>query len=155
MVAAARGIVGASLGATVATTPLVAGLSGLVSWVGPLANLIAVPIAAALTVVMLLAAVAAVAIPPLAGALTYVGGWLARVLVATSSWLGEQPWAAYKGEPWPAEAVVASYAAIVAGLLVVAAARRRRALRERSDPPDDGAEPSSPGGADAGPDAGA
>jgi competence protein ComEC len=134
---AARSIAGASLGATVATTPLVAGLSGLVSWVGPLANLIAVPIAGALTVVMLLAAVFAFAVPALGGGLTYVGGWMARALVGTSSWLGDQPWAAHKGDPWPTWLVIAAYGAIAAGLLVASSIRRRRMARGRSEPSHD------------------
>jgi competence protein ComEC len=67
--------------AGVATAPLVAGLSGLVSPVSLPANLLAAPAVPAATVLGLLAALAGAVLPPAADALVWLAGWPVRWLV--------------------------------------------------------------------------
>ncbi|SFL00935.1 competence protein ComEC [Geodermatophilus ruber] len=67
--------------AGVATAPLIAGLSGLVSLASLPANLLAAPAVPPATILGLLAALVAVAVPPLADALVWLAGWPVRWLV--------------------------------------------------------------------------
>ncbi|WP_231502549.1 ComEC/Rec2 family competence protein [Blastococcus sp. URHD0036] len=79
--------VAVSAAAGLATAPLVAGLSGLVSLVSLPANLLAAPAVAPATVLGLLAAVVGPVAAPLADCLTWLAGWPVRwlVLVARSA----------------------------------------------------------------------
>jgi competence protein ComEC len=67
--------------AGLATAPLVAGLSGLLSPVSLPANLLAAPAVAPATVLGLLAALVHPVVPPLADALVWLAGWPVRWLV--------------------------------------------------------------------------
>ncbi|RBY83206.1 ComEC/Rec2 family competence protein [Blastococcus sp. TF02A-26] len=79
--------VAVSAAAGLATAPLVAGLSGIVSLVSLPANLLAAPAVPPATVLGLLAAVAGPVAAPLADCLTWLAGWPVRwlVLVARSA----------------------------------------------------------------------
>jgi competence protein ComEC len=70
--------------AGLATAPLVAGLSGMVSPVSFPANLLAAPAVAPATVLGLLAAPCAVLVPPLGDALVWLAGWPTRWLVGVA-----------------------------------------------------------------------
>jgi competence protein ComEC len=70
--------------AGLATAPLVAGLSGLVSPVSLPANLFAAPAVAPATVLGLLAAVTVPVVPPLGEALVWLAGWPVRWLVVVA-----------------------------------------------------------------------
>ncbi|RBY94741.1 ComEC/Rec2 family competence protein [Blastococcus sp. TBT05-19] len=76
--------VAVSAAAGLATAPLIAGLNGTVSLVSLPANLLAAPAVAPATVLGLLAAGAAVVVPPLGDVLVWLAGWPVRwvVLVA-------------------------------------------------------------------------
>ncbi len=102
-----------SLGASLATTPIVAGAFGMVSFAGPLANLVAVPLAGVLTLLMFISTPLGFALPPVARALNLVSGWIAELIARTSVAVGEQPWAAYQGERWPDWLVALSYAMLI------------------------------------------
>ncbi|SDY92994.1 competence protein ComEC [Geodermatophilus africanus] len=85
--------------AGLATAPLVAGLSGLVSPVSLPANLLAAPAVAPATVLGLLAALALPVVPPLGEALVWVAGWPARWLVVVAQRAAALPEGA---TGWPA-----------------------------------------------------
>jgi competence protein ComEC len=85
--------------AGLATAPLVAGLSGLVSLVSLPANLLAAPAVAPATVLGLLATVAGPVAFPLADGLTWAAGWPVRWLVLVAQEAAALPDAATS---WPA-----------------------------------------------------
>ncbi|RBY76121.1 ComEC/Rec2 family competence protein [Geodermatophilus sp. TF02-6] len=98
--------------AGIATAPLVAGLSGLVSPVSLPANLLAAPAVPAATVLGLLAAPAAV-LPPLGDALVWLAGWPVRWLVLVAERAAALPDGA---TGWPA----GTRGAVLLTLLVLA-----------------------------------
>jgi competence protein ComEC len=108
-------LLAASVGATLATTPLIARTFGTVSVIGPLANLLVVPPAAVLTALMFVSAPLAVVAPPLAQLLNTAGGWLAEAVLWCSETAGSQPWACVGGNPWPWWWVLASYLVLAGG----------------------------------------
>ncbi|WP_104524762.1 ComEC/Rec2 family competence protein, partial [Blastococcus atacamensis] len=73
--------VAVSAAAGLATAPVVAGLNGTVSLVSLPANLLAAPAVAPATVLGLLAAGAAVVVPPLGSVLVWLAGWPVRWVV--------------------------------------------------------------------------
>ncbi len=85
--------------AGLATAPLVAGLSGLVSPVSLPANLLAAPAVAPATVLGLLAALVGPVVPPAGDALVWLAGWPVRWLVAVARTAAGLPDAA---TGWPA-----------------------------------------------------
>jgi competence protein ComEC len=87
--------------AGLATAPLVAGLSGLVSPVSLPANLLAAPAVAPATVLGLLAALAVPVLPPLGDALVWLAGWPVRWLVVVAQRAAALPDGA---TGWPAGA---------------------------------------------------
>lgn len=113
----------ASLGASLATTPLIARTFGTVSVVGPLASLFVVPPAIALTVLMFVSAPLALVAPPLAQLLNSLASWLAEAVLYCSALAGSQPWACLRGDPWPWWWLMVSYLAL--GSLAAAGLRWR------------------------------
>ena len=87
-----------SAAAGLATAPLVAALSGVVSLVSLPANLLAAPAVAPATVLGLLAAVVSPVAPPLATALAWLAGWPVRWLVLVAERAAALPDAA---TGWP------------------------------------------------------
>ncbi|SNS64269.1 competence protein ComEC [Geodermatophilus saharensis] len=113
--------------AGVATAPLVAGLSGLVSPVSLPANLLAAPAVAPATVLGLLAALVGAVVPPAGDVLVWVAGWPVRWLVAVARTAAALPDGA---TGWPAGtrgALLLTAVVLVAGL-VLCRYRRLRAL---------------------------
>ncbi|MGY1665565.1 ComEC/Rec2 family competence protein [Geodermatophilus sp. SYSU D00696] len=113
--------------AGLATAPLVAGLSGLVSPVSLPANLLAAPAVAPATVFGLLAALVGPVAPPAGDALVWVAGWPVRWLVAVARTAAGLPDAA---TGWPAgtRGALLLTALLVAAGLVLWRSRRLRAL---------------------------
>ncbi|TFV61897.1 ComEC/Rec2 family competence protein [Geodermatophilus sp. DF01-2] len=104
--------------AGLATAPLVAGLSGLVSPVSFPANLLAAPAVAPATVLGLLAAISAAVVPPLGDALVWLAGWPVRWLVVVAQRAAALPDGA---TGWPAGtrgAVLLTVLLLVAGWLL-------------------------------------
>jgi competence protein ComEC len=101
--------------AGLATAPLVAGLSGLVSLVSLPANLLAAPAVAPATVLGLLATLAGAVVPPAGDALVWLAGWPVRWLVAVARTAAGLPDAA---TGWPAGT---GGALLLTAVLVVAA----------------------------------
>nr|WP_143425130.1 ComEC/Rec2 family competence protein [Geodermatophilus pulveris] len=104
--------------AGLATAPLVAGLSGLVSPVSLPVNLLAAPAVAPATVLGLLAALAVPVLPPLGEALVWAAGWPVRWLVAVAQGAAALPDAA---TGWPAGvrgAVLLTVLLVAAGWLL-------------------------------------
>jgi len=122
--ACAHAIVASSFGASLATTPLIAGVWGTVSLAGPVANLVAVPLACFLTLLMFVSAPLGFVCPPAARVVNQAGAWLADAVVGVSGAVGGQPWAAVTGQRWPAWAVAAAY--LVLAVAAVWLLRRRR-----------------------------
>ncbi len=113
--------------AGLATAPLVAGLSGLVSPVSLPANLLAAPAVAPATVLGLLAALAGAVVPPAGDALVWLAGWPVRWLVTVARTAAGLPDAA---TGWPAGtrgALLLTGVLVVTGLLLWRS-RRLRAL---------------------------
>lgn len=113
--------------AGLATAPLVAGLSGLVSPVSLPANLLAAPAVPPATVLGLLAALAGAVVPPLGDTLTWLAGWPVRWLVAVARVAAGLPDGAVG---WPAGtrgALLLTALLLAAGLLMWRF-RRLRAL---------------------------
>ena len=103
--------------AQLATQPVVTAISGQVSIVGVLANLVAAPLVGPATVLGFAAAAVSVLVPPLAVALGWVGGGFAQVLC----------WLAHGASGFPGAAVVwpaspAGLALLVVGCAVLALA---------------------------------
>jgi competence protein ComEC len=103
--------------AQVATQPVVTAISGQISVVGVLANLLAAPLVGPATVLGFAAAAVSVVVPPIAAVLAWAGGGFAQVLC----WLAH----ACAGLPgsavvWPASP--AGLALVASGCLVVALA---------------------------------
>lgn len=108
------------------TAPVVAGLSGQVSLVAVVANLLAGPAVAPATVLGVLAAIASTVSPILARVLAWVAGPSVRWLVGVAHWGAGIAGAAVN---WPAGALGGLAATVaVAVLLVVCRSRRLRAL---------------------------
>ncbi|MGY1688772.1 ComEC/Rec2 family competence protein [Geodermatophilus sp. SYSU D01105] len=101
--------------AGLATAPLVAALSGLVSPVSLPANLLAAPAVPAATVLGLLAALATVVVPPLGDALVWLAGWPVRWLVLVAERAAALPDGALG---WP----VGTTGAVLLTLLLLGAA---------------------------------
>lgn len=123
--ASLRAVFAASLGASVLTAPVTGGAFGQVSLVGPIANLVAVPAAALLTILMFVSVPLGYIAPPVALAMNAAASELAGLIVAASEFAGGLPWAAYRGALWPAWLVVLAYLAIVLGYSAI----RRRSRR--------------------------
>lgn len=117
------------LGAWLATAPLIAHVFGSVSLIAPLANLLVVPPAGALTVLMFLSVPLGLVAPPLARGLNCLGGVLAEAVLSCSELAGELRWSSLEGIEIPAWGAILAYAllgALAWGLL----RRRRRAAPE-------------------------
>jgi competence protein ComEC len=117
-----------SLVAGLATAPLVAHHFGQVSWMGLLANLVAVPLSTWLIVPLGLGA--AVLLPlgvTLAGPVADVGVWLCEGLVALARLLGGVPGASLELTPPGWLGVTLAYGVLV-GLLIMGRGRLGRAL---------------------------
>jgi competence protein ComEC len=111
--------------AGLATAPLVAGLSGLVSPVSLPANLLAAPAVAPATVLGLLAALVGAVVPPAGDALVWLAGWPVRWLVTVARTAAGLPDAA---TGWPAGtrgALLLTGVLVVAGLLLWRSPRLR------------------------------
>jgi competence protein ComEC len=116
----------ASLAASLATAPLVAGAFQRASVVAVAANVVALPVASALTALSAASAVALPASRQLAGAVLCLCEPLARLLLAISRFFGELPFASLR-VPAPSALFVGAW---YAGLLALAGARSRpRAAR--------------------------
>lgn len=110
--------------AQLTVSPVIAGLSGVISLVAVAANLVSAPAVAPVTVLGVLAAVVAPVWPPAAGFLAWLGSWPAWWLVLTARYAARVPAAAV---PWPDGAGGALLlATLTAGLLF---ATRRRVVR--------------------------
>lgn len=108
------------------TAPVVAGLSGQVSLVAVVTNLLAGPAVAPATVLGVLAAVASTVSPALARLLAWLAGPSVRWLVGVAHWGAGVPGAAVN---WPAGALGGLAATVAVGaLFVVCRSRRLRAL---------------------------
>ncbi len=104
--------------AGLATAPLVAGLSGLVSPVSLPANLLAAPAVAPATVLGLLATVVGPVVPPAGDALVWLAGWPVRWLVTVARAAAALPDGA---SGWPAGArgaLLLTVLLLVVGLLL-------------------------------------
>ncbi|TFV47838.1 ComEC/Rec2 family competence protein [Blastococcus sp. TF02A-35] len=106
--------VAVSAAAGLVTAPLVAGLSGTVSLVSLPANLLAAPAVAPATVLGLLAAVAAVAVPALGDVLVWLAGWPVRWVVLVAERASALPDAV---AGWPRGVLGAVVLALVLGAL--------------------------------------
>jgi competence protein ComEC len=103
-----------SAAAGLATAPIVAGLSGTVSFVSLPANLLAAAAVAPATVLGLVAALVGVFLPPLADALVWIAGWPTRWLVLVAERAAAVPDAA---TGWPA----GTLGAVLLAVLLLAA----------------------------------
>ena len=125
------GALALTIGAQVATLPLIAAFGDGLSLVSVPANLLAAPAVAPVTVLGLLAAVIGTFAPPLAVILARCAepfaAWIAWVAQTTASW----PAATL---PWPGGLPGALLAAVVAAVLVYAI-RRQRGRHERTGRP--------------------
>jgi ComEC/Rec2-related protein len=131
----------ASLGASLATIPLIAGTWGTVSLVAPLANLVAVPIASVLTILMFVSTVLAPIWSLPAEAVNYVGGLLAELLIRSTELVGGHPWASVEvtdedgyAVAWPDWLVAVCYLVLAGAVWGSERVRRARRTR-RSDLP--------------------
>ncbi|WP_460683004.1 ComEC/Rec2 family competence protein [Modestobacter lapidis] len=109
-----------SAAAGLATAPLVAALSGVVSLVSLPANLLAAPAVAPATVLGLLAAVVSPVAPPLATALAWLAGWPVRWLVLVAERAAAVPDGA---TGWPAGLPGAALLTVVLAAVVTALVR--------------------------------
>jgi len=121
----AHAIVATSVGACLATAPLIARAWGTVSLAAPVANLVAVPLASALTLLMFVSAPMGFICPPAALVANQVGAWLADAVVSVSESIGGQPWAAIDGPRWPVWAMAAAYVALAVTASSLVRKRRR------------------------------
>jgi competence protein ComEC len=109
-----------SAAAGMATAPLVAALSGVVSLVSLPANLLAAPAVAPATVLGLLAALVSPVAPPLATGLAWLAGWPVRWLVLVAERAAAVPDGAIG---WPAGLLGAALLTAVLGAAVAALVR--------------------------------
>lgn len=120
----------ASVGASLATCPLIARVYGTVSLAAPFANLLAIPIAGILMALMFVSTPLAWVMPPLARGLNSAGGLLAEGLIWVTEAVG---WPYVEGSRWPAWLVVLAYLALGA-LVSWGEAYRRGRLRRGTEP---------------------
>ena len=113
-----------SIGATLATLPLISTFTGTVALASPVANLVSVPIAVVLTPLALASTVLAWIVPPVARVLNEVGALLADALIAVTTGIA---WPVVQSEPWPTWVAAAVYAGL--GALVWWGEGRRRARK--------------------------
>ncbi len=113
------------LAAQLACTPLVAGLSGQVSLVAVVANLVVAPVVGPATVLGLLGGLVGLVVPPLGGLLGRVACWAAWWIVAVAEHAAALPTAAVS---WPA---TLAGLALLTGLCLLALHRADRLLRRR------------------------
>lgn len=111
----------ASLGATLATAPLLAQVFHRVGWVGVVSNVVCAPLSAALSVVAAFSALAWVTHAPLVTVLVWLGGWLSRALLAAAAWFATWPGAGLE-VPAPGLGLTLAW---WAGLIALARAERR------------------------------
>jgi competence protein ComEC len=100
-----REAVAASFGATLATAPLAALLIGRVATIGPLVNLVAIPVVAVTIPALLLAVVLASLAPATATAFAASGGLLLAALDGLATMASRLPGAAGPPDPGPAAAL--------------------------------------------------
>jgi ComEC/Rec2-related protein len=118
------GVMAGSIGATLATLPLISTFTGTVALASPVANLVSVPIAVVLTPLALASTVLAWIVPPVARVLNEVGALLADALIAVTTGIA---WPVVQSEPWPTWVAAAVYAGL--GALVWWGEGRRRARK--------------------------
>jgi ComEC/Rec2-related protein len=116
-----------TLAASVVTLPVMASTFGVVSFAGPLANALAVPLLAPLLVCGGLGAALSL-LWPAAGLLPLqLAGALASMIGAIATWSAGLPFAALHVAGWPPLATATELVAVAAAVLTWRVARRRRA----------------------------
>jgi len=105
-----------SLGAQLMTAPVLAWQFGAISPIGPLTNLVAIPLVAVLAPLGMLSLLGAAVAPPFAHMLNFANVPLVRLLIVTNVWAGRFPWAECH---WPLRSLwaVCGYYLVLAGIV--------------------------------------
>lgn len=106
----------ATLGAQLATAPILAWHFGALPILGPITNLIAIPIVAVLMPLGMITLLCALWLPFIAVLLNHVNVWLLQGLLAVSALAAGVPWAEWRWvvrSPWPVAGYLLALAALV------------------------------------------